>query len=175
MTEDIFLRDWEKTDATQLTLILNDPRINDNFSKELPFPYTISHARVFIGMSNISCNYISKAIECNGSVVGLISLYPQDNNLKYNAEMFFAVAKEHENKGIMSAALKKMLHYSFENFSFERIFANVLESNAASIKVLTKNGFQKEGLLRNSIYKSGEFINNCIFSILRKEVKVVSG
>ncbi|MDO5571565.1 MAG: GNAT family protein [Bacteroidales bacterium] len=174
MTEDILLRDLNKTDARDLSLIFSDPSIKDNLCREVLLPYTINNARVFIGMSNISCNYISKAVEYQGSLVGLITLYPQENLFKYNAEILFLVAKEHRNKGIMSVALRKMLSYTFDNFLFERIFSNVLESNLTSIRILTKSGFKREGILRNSICMGGKFLNNCIFSILRSEFKLAN-
>lgn len=75
--------------------------------------------------------------------------------------------KEEWGKGFATEARLLILKFAFYERGLERIWAAVLESNKASLRMLEKCGYQKEGLLRHSVYKNGKFHNQYILSILR--------
>ncbi|MBI5680610.1 MAG: GNAT family N-acetyltransferase [Methanobacterium sp.] len=51
--------------------------------------------------------------------------------------------------------------------TLNRIFAKPLEDNIGSRKVLEKNGFILEGILRNSVLKSGQIYNQALYAKIR--------
>ena len=57
----------------------------------------------------------------------------------------------------------------FEDYGFNRIVAKVMTDNIGSIKVLQKLGFVQEGVLRESLYKNGQYHDLICFSILKSE------
>ena len=69
----------------------------------------------------------------------------------------------------MTEALDAMLKFGFEDYGFNRIVAKVMTGNAGSIKVLQKLGFVQEGILRESLYKNGQYQDLIVFSILKSE------
>ncbi len=69
----------------------------------------------------------------------------------------------------MSEAIKPMLDFGFETLSLNRIYAYHMKRNIASGKVLQKNGFQLEGLLRQRVRKWGIFEDVILLSILRQD------
>ncbi len=77
--------------------------------------------------------------------------------------------KSEWNKGYATEARMLMLEYAFHQRGMQRIVAYVLEGNVASLKMHEKCGYKIEGVLRNAVYKNGEFHNQVVLSILRNE------
>lgn len=168
LSDEIILRDWRPSDAPVLASHLNNMNVLKELPRHLPFPYTQRHARVFIGMTNCCDTRLEKAIEHSGMLVGAFSVIPQEDIWHRNAELRFFLGEPHWGKGIMTHALKKMVHYIFENFDFERVYSYVFEHNRAGIGVLKKNGFIQEGILRKAALVDKTLYNICLFSILKE-------
>lgn len=77
--------------------------------------------------------------------------------------------KKYWGKGYGTESRLLLLQFAFLERGFERIWAGILEKNAASIKMFEKCGYKREGILRHSVYKNGSFQNQVIMSILRDE------
>ena len=90
---------------------------------------------------------------------------------KFNcsAEISYCLKSGSWGQGIMTEALDAMLKFGFEDYGFNRIVAKVMKGNAGSIKVLQKLGFVQEGILRESLYKNGQYHDLIVFSILKSE------
>lgn len=69
----------------------------------------------------------------------------------------------------MSEALKPLLGFGFDTLSLNKIYAYHMVRNLASGRVLQKNGFTLEGLLRQRVRKWGKFEDVRLLSILRQE------
>jgi RimJ/RimL family protein N-acetyltransferase len=69
----------------------------------------------------------------------------------------------------MSEALKPVLCFGFEELSLNRLYAYHMARNPASGKVLKKNGFVQEGLLRQRVRKWGVFEDVVLLAILRED------
>lgn len=84
--------------------------------------------------------------EVGGSVgsIGFGSLDPQHRS----AGIGGAVGRAHWNQGFATSAGRLIVNYGFETLQLERIQAEILTTNAPSIRVVEKLGFEREGLLR---------------------------
>lgn len=76
-------------------------------------------------------------------------------------------------KGIGVEAYGLILDYAFNERGFHRIFARVLEDNAASLKMHKKCGFKLEGTLRETVFKNGRWQNQLVLSILENEFRQI--
>lgn len=76
--------------------------------------------------------------------------------------------REYWGQGYANEALMLAVDYMFNERNIHRIQANVLESNIASLKMHEKCGYKVEGLLRDAVYKNGEYQNQYVLSLLRK-------
>ncbi len=92
--------------------------------------------------------------------VGLHSVFLRD----HRAEIAYDLAPQHWGRGIASAACRAMLHWGFAQQRLVRIQATALPSNAASIRVLERCGFVREGLLRNYRLVRGRTADFWMFS-----------
>ena len=69
----------------------------------------------------------------------------------------------------MSEVVREVLQYGFEGLGLNRLYAYHTLRNRASGRVLEKNGFKQEGLLRQRMRKWGEFEDVALWAILRRE------
>lgn len=67
-------------------------------------------------------------------------------------------------KGYGTDAVNTLVRYAFEELRLNCIYANILSYNEASIKLFERCGFQREGVLRQRIFKKGKFINMLAYS-----------
>lgn len=84
-----------------------------------------------------------------------------------NAEFSLYIKPESHGQGFGEKALKTLLNHGFYDWGFERIWGETYEGNPA-IKMFKRIGMKKEGTLRNSYFRNGQFINSHIVSILRE-------
>lgn len=77
--------------------------------------------------------------------------------------------KKYWSAGYGTEARMLLLDFCFNERSFERLSALILENNIAFQKMVTKCGYIKEGVLRNSVFKNGKFKNQILMSVLRDE------
>jgi len=73
-------------------------------------------------------------------------------------------------QGLGSEALKLILRYGFDERGLNRIYAHINADNAASLRLHEKCGYQREGVLRQAIFKNGRFKDVVVMSILKEEL-----
>lgn len=102
-------------------------------------------------------------------LLGIIEV--MDCNQKVNMlTVGYFLAEKYWGQGIAAAALGILLEYLFTEVQVNRIQAEVMPPNEASKKVLLKNGFLKEGELRQAALWSGQGIVDLeLYSILKED------
>jgi len=71
----------------------------------------------------------------------------------------------------MREALQALLTYAFEVLDLRRIEADVDPRNTASIQILERLGFQREGFLRERWEVNGEIQDALFYGLIRREWK----
>lgn len=80
----------------------------------------------------------------------------------------YFLAEDNWGKGIATESVEMLVKFLFEEVNVNRIQAEVMPANEVSKKVLLKNGFMKEGLLRQAFIWSGKGIIDLeIYGILK--------
>ena len=87
------------------------------------------------------------------------------------SELSILIKKEQQNKGYGTKALNAAMHYAFDKMNLHRLEAEVYDFNEASIKLVEKLGFKKEGVLREAKYLEGKYYNIIRYGILKREFK----
>lgn len=102
----------------------------------------ISRKRIMQWVSNYGMgNSYVWAIELKGKnmVIGSISVeISNDSNL--SCEVGYCIGKEFWSRGIMTEALRAVMHYLFYEIGYQRIFAKHDTQNVASGRVMQKAG-----------------------------------
>lgn len=84
-------------------------------------------------------------------------------------EISYDLSRKYWGKGIMTRVAKSVLGFAFTRMELHRVEATVTPSNYASLKVLRKLGFKKEGILREQKLLHGKFHDAVILSLLQRE------
>ena len=69
----------------------------------------------------------------------------------------------------MSEAVPTLIAFAFGSMGLHRLEADVDPRNARSIRLLEREGFQREGLLRERYHVSGEIQDAALYGLLQPE------
>jgi [ribosomal protein S5]-alanine N-acetyltransferase len=107
-------------------------------------------------------------ISLDGDIVGTVSL-SEINIMMGTAEIGYMIGEVYFGRGIATAALKLWTSMIFELTDIRKLTASVAEQNIASIRVLEKVRYKKEGLLREHYLVQNKPTNEVVFGLLRGE------
>jgi len=161
------LRDWRFADDISLSRHADDIRIWRNVRDRFPHPYTVEHAREWIGSSSAADPTTDLAIVVDGEAVGGIGLVLGEDISRVSAEVGYWLGAEHWGKGIATEAARAFSAWAFERFDVQRLFAGVLEWNPASMRVLEKAGYTLEARARRAVIKDGRVMDDFVYSLVR--------
>jgi len=168
------LRPSQESDIESIYQACQDPLIS-HFTT-VPANYTLEHAKSFVrqldpeGLQNK--REIRFIIETNQgaapSLAGVISFHSPNFNNKV-AEIGYWIAIEHRGNSIGTTAVKVLTNFGFETMGWNRIEAMIDHDNEASKKVVTRAGYEHEGLLRQRVIRAdGNVIDMDIYAALQK-------
>jgi RimJ/RimL family protein N-acetyltransferase len=169
------LRPWRAGDATSLVRHANDRAIWLNLRDQFPHPYTAADADDWIAFASNRSPPASLAIEVESQAVGGVSLLPHDDVERVSAELGYWLGRVFWNRGVMTAAVRAITQYGFEQFALTRIYAVPFAANAASQRVLEKAGYTREGVLRRSAIKDGVVTDQVLFAITDRDFAAKGG
>lgn len=165
----VTLRTIEMSDKMNLAQLANNINIWNNVRDEFPHPYTEKDAESFIHLCKTAKNAAKFAIDWNGQFVGMIGLiFPQALNYSKSAELGYWIGEPFWGKGIGTKALSEIVKYAFEERDLKRVFANVLDYNKASMKMLEKCGFEFEGIGKSASLKNDQFFDEYRYAIVKQ-------
>jgi ribosomal-protein-alanine N-acetyltransferase len=93
----------------------------------------------------------------DGVIVGSINLSQIFRGGFQNAYLGYYIGAEHSGRGHMREALGLMLRYAFEHLRLHRLEANIQPGNAASIALVRRAGFVREGYSRRYLKTCGKW------------------
>ncbi|TCP55483.1 ribosomal-protein-alanine N-acetyltransferase [Tumebacillus sp. BK434] len=87
----------------------------------------------------------------------------------FRAEIGYEINREYWGTGVATEAVRAALHCGFGEMGLNRIEALASPENPASIRVLEKAGFQKEGVLKEYMYFHDRFHDAVMLALLKRE------
>lgn len=152
----VFLRNQTQADCQEL-LFLN------RRSKEFHFPW------VFPPLTEWECKeYIDRCnnenheglLICqtiNERIIGVVNLSQIFYKTFCNAYLSYYVDVDFAGKGLMSEGVGLAIDYAFKSLGLHRVEANIQPENIASINLVKRLGFTKEGFSRRYLKINGEW------------------
>ncbi|MFO7977115.1 MAG: GNAT family protein [Bacteroidales bacterium] len=165
---DYKLRPWKMDDLDSLVRYANNRNISRFLTDRFPHPYTDEDARNFIEMATSESHGNIFAIEVQGEAAGSIGIHPLQDIFRENAELGYWLAEPYWGQGIITRAVREMVHFAFDHYDIRRVFARPFGNNPASQKVLEKAGFILEARFEKSLIKNGERLDELVFAIRRE-------
>lgn len=166
--ETCLLRYWEAGDEQSLVENANNYNVSKNLKDTFPFPYTLNDAHDWIQFNILKNTKTNFAIVVDGQAIGGIGLQEKEDIFRRNMELGYWLGESYWGRGIITEAVIAVTSYGFNNFDVERIYASVFESNPASMKVLEKAGYVLEAVLKRSVYKHGQVLDDYIWAKYRQ-------
>ena len=101
-------------------------------------------------------------------LVGGITL----SNIRRRAAQYvtlgYWMGQDYVGQGLMTEAVGAVIPFAFDTLGLHRIHAAFLPTNAASRRVLEKNGFREEGYAENYLQIDGKWCDHVLFGLTRE-------
>ena len=163
----VSIRQWADTDLDNLVLYANNIHVWNNLRNYFPSPYTEEDGLAWLAKMKEASPIVNLAIDLDGEAIGGIGLILNSDVYAYSAEISYWLGDPFWNKGIATEAVRQMVEYCHYYFDIIRIYAEVFETNKASMRVLEKNGFYLEGVRRKAVFKNQILMDDYIWVRLR--------
>jgi ribosomal-protein-alanine N-acetyltransferase len=182
MLEDI--TDLVRIDTERLVLRELSPRVYDHvfgtfsdislrhfFGYDTEDEIHKERVRYEAGMQSFNKSYfIFHIIEkTSQKVIGTIGFHTW-YTLHDRAEIFYMIRDPaNRQQGYISEAIVPVIDYGFRTMKLNRIEAMLSPLNTASVKLVSKNGFRKEGTLRNHYLVNESYEDSDVYGLLKNE------
>ncbi|MGI6145718.1 MAG: GNAT family N-acetyltransferase [Peptococcia bacterium] len=167
--KNIYLRLLESEDLPYRVKWLNDDEVSSGITIDGPISLAKTQAWFqHVIKEDINRHFVIVDKNTN-KPIGILGVVAIDfRNRK--AELYIAIGnKNYWGRGLGSEALHIALEYSFMELDLNRIYLFTNINNTRAQHVYEKNGFLKEGLLRQHRYHKGKLTDYVVYSILKSE------
>lgn len=156
----------EADDLEYLYGVVNDPRVWRTLS--LAEPQTMDDEREFYEHV-VNADAETHLLVCDERTpVGIAGLNDVEPNWGL-AELGYYIEPDSHGHGYATAAVSLLVDYAFDHRRLAKLWADTLESNEGSHRVLEKNGFTEEGRFRDHAFVDGERVDVRRYGLLADE------
>lgn len=158
-TERLSLKRITNADINEVFAIRSNPQL----MKYVPRPVakTPDDAQLVINKINEGINTKQTLnwgmyIKTTGKLIGIIG-YVRFLHDNYRGEFGYIMHGDYQGQGLMHEAVEEVVRFGFQGLNLHTIEAIINPENTASIKVVERANFLKEGHLRDYIYHNNQF------------------
>jgi RimJ/RimL family protein N-acetyltransferase len=157
-------------DAQTLVCHLTDRAIYAQ-TLRIPFPYTLADAQRWLSLVDESTRRHGRPVHWairdeRGLLIGGCGLNDLDPDRPHRAEIGYWLARPYWGRGIMTAMVGAACRRAFSELGLSKLVACVFAANGASLRVLEKNDFEREGYLKKHFLKDGRLIDAVLLARL---------
>ncbi|MCB0418445.1 MAG: GNAT family N-acetyltransferase [Bdellovibrionaceae bacterium] len=172
VSPEISLTEIRRGDKPAFLEYLVEKEIYD-FTLAIPHPYKEDDADEWIRLNEERLEreapITTFAIRQGDRLIGCCGFLEAQGPMKHTSEIGYWIGKPHWGKGIMSQVVSKLCEIGFKELGFFRLTAHIFSHNGRSERVLVKNRFKQEGVLRSHYLKDGEYRDAKIFARLKTD------
>ena len=168
----IYLRALEPEDLEFVHAIENDESLWHLSNTQTPFSkYVIKEYLEAAHKDIYEAKQLRLVISNNeDQALGLIDIFDFDFMNKRAGIGILIKGEQHRGKGIGAEALRLLIKYCFTHLQLHQLYCNISEENDASLKLFTKQGFQKVGLKKDWTFKNNNFHNEYLLQLINTDV-----
>jgi ribosomal-protein-alanine N-acetyltransferase len=146
-----FLTPWEPTwpadDLTRASFRRRIKRYSEDQRSDFAYPFFIFR-------------------KLDGALVGGLTLSNMRRGCAQAASLGYWMGAAHARQGHMTAAVAALLPFAFSSLRLHRVEAACIPANGASIRLLEKTGFRREGFARQYLCIDGIWQDHLLFARL---------
>lgn len=173
LPDGFFLSSVEPGDKDALLEHLRAPEISRN-TLSIPYPYTEADAEAWIDERRshrdtqpAETTFAVRAPD--DTLIGAVGAGSFEIGSSHRTNIGYWLATPCWNRGIMTSAVTRFVHYAYAELEVVRLTAEVFAGNDASVRVLQKAGFTQEGRLRRHRKKNSDLVDVLYFGRLRND------
>jgi [ribosomal protein S5]-alanine N-acetyltransferase len=152
-----FLTPWEPTwppdDLTRSSFRRRIKRYTEDQRCDLAYPYFVFR-------------------RADGAMVGGLTLANVRRGCAQTGNLGYWIGAIHARQGYMTAAVSCFVPFAFQTLRLHRIEAACIPANTASIRLLEKTGFRREGFAREYLCINGAWQDHLLFARLKSDPKL---
>lgn len=107
----------------------------------------------------------------SGALVGGLTLCNVRRGVTQSCTLGYWIGAKYARQGYMTASVRAVVPFVFDSLELHRLEAACLPTNAASIKLLEKTGFQREGLARRYLRINGVWQDHALYALLDTDMR----
>lgn len=104
------------------------------------------------------------------ALVGGLTLANVRRGVAQAASLGYWMGAPHARQGHMTAAVRALIPFAFGTLRLHRLEAACIPSNAASIRLLEKTGFVREGVAREYLCINGRWQDHLLYALIGSDV-----
>jgi RimJ/RimL family protein N-acetyltransferase len=158
------IRPWATTDAASLQRHANNRQVSMHLRDRFPFPYEQEHATAFLSWLSQQPSPTVWAIEVSGEAAGGIGIELHSDVERVSAEIGYWLGESLWGRGIVTEALTAVTKEAFTRYDITRLYAVPFADHPASIRVLEKAGYVREGRMKQSAIKNGTIRDQFLYA-----------
>lgn len=168
-TERLFLRPVEAKDAKAIFNYRSDFKTN---KYQGWIPKTIEDVDSFLKKISLEIDIAGTWFQfviidiTNSEIIGDLGIHFLDDE---QAEIGCTLEKNKHGKGYATEALKSAIDLLFNGLNKHRIIGSIDPQNIKSIGLVERLGFRKEAHFKESLLINGEWVDDIVYAILKKE------
>lgn len=165
------LREYRKEDIPLRLSYINDPEVLKYLEPGIPYPVTLNEElRWFDSISAFKDTY-RFAVETvsDSNYIGDCGINSIDWKNSNAGVSIFIGNDTYRGKGYGTEAMHLLMDFVFSQMSINKIRLQVYSFNERAIRSYEKCGFKTEGVLRQEIFRNGEYFDVIAMGILRNE------
>lgn len=170
-TERLLLRPLAMTDAPHFYEIYSDPEAM-TFWSDQPVATVEEAAQMIRADLDMAARGVAAfwaiALNSSAEAIGKCTLmhYSAQNR---RAEIGFILNRGHWRQGLMCEAVTAVIDFAFNELGLHRIEADTDDQNEASLSLLDKLGFQREGFFRERWRVYDDWQNSVMLGLLKPD------
>lgn len=162
------LRPWRHSDREALLLYADDRRVWRNLRDAFPHPYTAADADEWLAHAGGEHPPEGTwAVDVDGVAAGTVSLHRGRDEERCVAEIGYWLGEPFWGRGIATAAVRAATEAALAEPGVYRVFAGVYAWNPASMRVLEKAGYLREGVMARAVFKDGVLGDRVLYARTR--------
>jgi [ribosomal protein S5]-alanine N-acetyltransferase len=107
--------------------------------------------------------------EAPSTFIGRIALNGIMRGAMYGAYLGYWIDVEHVGRGLVTEAIRAVLDFAFGPAGLHRVQAAIMPRNAASLRVVEKIGFRREGYAERYLQIAGSWEDHVLFAMTHEE------
>lgn len=170
-TSRLLLRKLTKEDVHEMFLLRSDPVVLKYIAKKPAESFEeVSKFMDLVLTAEAENQSILWAITIKGEnkMVGTVCLWNlQPEN--HRAEIGYVLLPQYHGQSIMNEAIAAVTNYGFKKMNLHCIEAHVNPQNIGSVKVLEKNFFVREALLKENQFFNEHYFDTAIYTLFKRD------